>query len=106
MKKRILFVDDDPLLLQVYAMMLGDVRDHWEVVTMEDPKKALELMEHSAFDVVVSDMHMPRMNGIELDRRGQKAISARVANHPLQSRRPGGSGPFPGHHPPVPREAV
>ena len=66
MKKRILFVDDDPLLLQMYAMMLGDTRDQWEVSTMADPRQALQLMESSQFDVVVSDMHMPGMSGVQL----------------------------------------
>ncbi|MBC8095897.1 MAG: HDOD domain-containing protein, partial [Akkermansiaceae bacterium] len=65
MKKRILFVEDNTLLLQMYqAMLEGD--SQWEVATAENGFQALELMKLSAFDVVVSDMRMPRMNGLEL----------------------------------------
>jgi HD-like signal output (HDOD) protein/ActR/RegA family two-component response regulator len=66
MKKRILFVEDNAILLQMYAMMLDGEREHWEVATAADAQQALKLMELSPFDVVVSDMRMPGMDGIEL----------------------------------------
>jgi len=66
MKKSILFVDDDPLLLEVYPFMLDEVADRWEVSSAEGGAKALELLASKKFDVVVSDMRMPKMNGIEL----------------------------------------
>ena len=66
MKKRILFVEDNQLLLQMYAMMLDGDRDHWEVATADNAKKALEQLEQAPFDVVISDMRMPGMSGIEL----------------------------------------
>jgi HD-like signal output (HDOD) protein len=50
----------------MYSMMLEDESDRWEVVTSEHPRHALELMEQSPFDVVVSDMRMPGMSGVEL----------------------------------------
>jgi len=66
MKKHILFVDDNPLLLEMYRMMLDDERDHWGVAACGDARQALELMENAHFDVVVSDMRLRDMNGIEL----------------------------------------
>jgi HD-like signal output (HDOD) protein len=66
MKKRILFVDDEPLLLQMYAMMMESERDQWEAVTVADPRQALKLMAQSPFDVVVSDLMMPGMAGTDL----------------------------------------
>ena len=66
MKKRILFVEDELLLRELYTMMLRGERDQWEVATAGDGREALQLMEQSAFDVVVADMNMPGMNGIEL----------------------------------------
>jgi HD-like signal output (HDOD) protein len=66
MKKRILFVEDNPLLLQMYAMMLDDERDVWDVVTAGDARQAMALIDDSVFDVVVSDMHLREENGIEL----------------------------------------
>ncbi len=65
MKKRILFVEDNAVLLQMYQSMLdGDAQ--WDVFTAESGHLALELMEQQSFDVVVSDMRMPRMSGLEL----------------------------------------
>lgn len=65
MKKRILFVEDNPILLQAYAMMLGGGED-WEVATAADGQKALVMMQTGSFDVVVSDMNMPGMSGSDL----------------------------------------
>lgn len=66
MKKSILFVEGNPLLLQAYVAMLEDERDRWAVSTAGDARQALELMNRSAFDVVASDLRIPGMNGIEL----------------------------------------
>jgi HD-like signal output (HDOD) protein len=66
MKKRILFVEDDPLLLNMYVMMLSGQHALWEVATAHSAQEALDLLEKSPCDVVVSDMSMPGMNGIEL----------------------------------------
>ena len=65
MKKRILFVEDNPILLQAYAVMLGS-GDNWEVSTAADGPKALAMMQVAPFDVVVSDMNMPGMSGADL----------------------------------------
>jgi HD-like signal output (HDOD) protein len=65
MKKKILFVDDDPLLLSVYDAML-DGEPRWQCFTAENGEAALKTLSQEPFDVVVSDMRMPRMDGIEL----------------------------------------
>jgi len=64
--KRILFVEDNELLLQLYGMMLSSKSDQWETTTAPDGQAAMELLRQSAFDVVASDMQMPGMSGIEL----------------------------------------
>jgi HD-like signal output (HDOD) protein/ActR/RegA family two-component response regulator len=80
MKKRILFVEDDPFQLQMYAMMLEDEKARWEIVTASDARDALQMMERAPFDVVVSDLVMPRMDGAELMAEVQKRFprSARI----------------------------
>ena len=65
-KKRILFVDDDPVLVRVYAAVLQGGRDHWEVRSATSGKQALDLLARTPFDVVVTDLRMPEMTGIEL----------------------------------------
>jgi len=63
MKKRILFVDDDPLVLQGMERAFRRMRAEWDMVFAESAEQALALMAEEPFDVVVSDMHMPAMNG-------------------------------------------
>ncbi len=64
-KKRILFVEDNPVLLQMYQVML-EHDPRWDVTVAEGGPQAIELMERQPFDVVVSDLRMPRMNGVDL----------------------------------------
>lgn len=64
--KRILFVEDNEVLLQLYGMMLSCAGDEWETTTAPDGQAALALLRQSAFDVVATDMQMPGMSGIEL----------------------------------------
>ncbi|HZR20738.1 MAG TPA: response regulator [Verrucomicrobiae bacterium] len=65
MKKRILFVEDNPLLRQMLFLMMEGEED-WETQTAADAQEALGLMENKPFDVVVSDLRMPGMDGVEL----------------------------------------
>jgi HD-like signal output (HDOD) protein len=64
--KRILFVDDDPLVLQGLRRMLYGQRNEWDMEFEESPLRVLERMAMTSFDVVVSDMRMPGMNGAQL----------------------------------------
>lgn len=66
MKKRILFVEDNPLLREMYVMMMAGEGDSWETVAATNAREALDLMEQAPFEVVVSDMRMPGMDGLEL----------------------------------------
>jgi HD-like signal output (HDOD) protein/CheY-like chemotaxis protein len=62
---RILFVDDDLLVLRGLQRALHAKRSEWDMVFVESGAKGLEEMSLKAFDVVVSDMRMPQMNGAE-----------------------------------------
>ncbi len=73
--KRILFVDDNEVLLQLYEAMMLDESTQWEVKTAASGEKAMELIQEAPFDVVVSDMQMPGMTGIELLREVRKLHS-------------------------------
>ena len=65
-KKRILFVDDDSTILQGLRRMLRPMRDEWETVFANSGQQALKVMEETPFDLVVSDMRMPVMDGAQL----------------------------------------
>lgn len=64
--KRILFVDDEPRALSALKHMLRDMTHEWEMVFVESGGKALEAMALNPFDVVITDMMMPDMDGAEL----------------------------------------
>lgn len=66
MTKRILFVDDQPLVSQGLQRMLRPMRGVWDMVFVESGAEALAMMGEAPFDVVVSDARMPNMNGAEL----------------------------------------
>ncbi|HEX7253184.1 MAG TPA: response regulator transcription factor [Thermoanaerobaculia bacterium] len=63
---RILVVDDEPGIRKVVRDALE--RDGHEVETAADGKEALELREERDFDLVITDLAMPGVSGIELVR--------------------------------------
>lgn len=66
MTKRILFVDDEPNVLQGFQRTLRQMRSEWEMDFADSGEAALTRMAERPFDVIVSDMRMPGMNGAEL----------------------------------------
>jgi len=65
-KRKILFVDDEPKILQGLERMLHAMRKEWEMKFVESGAEALSLLQEEPFDVVVTDMRMPGMDGIQL----------------------------------------
>jgi HD-like signal output (HDOD) protein len=65
-KKKILFVDDEPNVLNGLERMLRPMRHVWTVTFAATSQKALEILKGSHFDVVVTDIRMPVMNGLQL----------------------------------------
>jgi CheY-like chemotaxis protein len=63
-QKRVLIVDDDAFLRAVIARDL--IRCNWDVTEAGDGAQALEQVRLNHFDLVVSDVRMPKVNGIEL----------------------------------------
>ncbi len=64
--RKILFVDNDKKVTGKLKKQLYSMQTVWDMVFVGSGKKALELMENTSYDVVVSDMHMPEMDGVEL----------------------------------------
>ena len=59
----ILCVDDDPNLLRLYQDELSE--EGYHVILARNGKEALRKFESEKFDVVVMDIRMPQMDGIE-----------------------------------------
>jgi YesN/AraC family two-component response regulator len=66
MNKRILFVDDEPRVLQGIQRGLRGMRAEWETEFANSGAEALETMAQAPFDVVITDMRMPGMDGAQL----------------------------------------
>jgi putative nucleotidyltransferase with HDIG domain len=65
-QRAILFVDDDPMLLAGLQRSLRPMRSEWAMEFVTSGKSALEKLACSPFDVVVTDMRMPEMDGAQL----------------------------------------
>jgi putative nucleotidyltransferase with HDIG domain len=66
MTKRLLFVDDEKMVLDGLRRALHGMRNEWDMRFVDGPIAALELLEQEPFDAVISDMRMPKMDGAEL----------------------------------------
>ncbi|MFC7095827.1 PAS domain-containing protein [Halobaculum marinum] len=75
----VLHVDDDPQLSELASKMLAAESDRIVTETVESADEALDRLEPGAFDCVVSDYEMPRMDGIEFLR----AVRARDRSLPF-----------------------
>jgi len=65
-KKRLLFVDDEPMVLKGLQRTLRKMRHEWEILYAEGGEAALALLASQPVDVVISDMRMPGMDGAQL----------------------------------------
>jgi putative nucleotidyltransferase with HDIG domain len=63
---RILFADDEPPVLDGLRTRLYRQNGKWEMVFVDSGSRAIAEFERRPFDVIVSDMRMPGMDGAEL----------------------------------------
>jgi CheY-like chemotaxis protein len=75
-QKRLLIIDDEPTILEVLNEFFGS---RYDVVTTSDPAKAMLLAIQRPFDVILLDINMPGMTGLEL----AAAIRAQGGRAPL-----------------------
>jgi putative nucleotidyltransferase with HDIG domain len=65
-RNRILFVDDEPVLLEALRDAMRGYRRRWQVDFAPSGEAALELLEAQPVEVVIADMQMPSMDGATL----------------------------------------
>lgn len=65
-KKRLLFVDDEPMVLKGLQRSLRKMRAEWDALYVESGEAALNLLTSRPVDVVIADMRMPGMDGAQL----------------------------------------
>jgi len=61
---KILIIEDEELMLKALQFRL--VKDGYEVVTARDGMQALELINSSVFDLVITDIMLPFVGGLEI----------------------------------------
>ena len=78
---RILFVDDEPVVLRALSRALRTKRTSWQATFVGSAAEALDVLAQQPFDVIVSDIAMPDMDGVTLLRavRSQYPHIARLA---------------------------
>ena len=65
MPERILVIDDELDMLMLLRMIIEDNTDY-EVDTTNNPSEALKMVMENDYDLVISDLKMPGMDGLEL----------------------------------------
>jgi signal transduction histidine kinase/CheY-like chemotaxis protein len=68
-KQRILVVDDEAIVLSLVKDALED--EDYSVETTSNAEQALEILAGQTFDLIITDIRMPRIDGIELVRRAR-----------------------------------
>jgi len=65
-QKRVLFVDDEPAIRGIFEMLTPFLGEQTSIVTAASGREALKLIAETRFHVIVSDLTMPEMSGVEL----------------------------------------
>ena len=78
---RVLLAEDSPFFRQMIANYLAAAG--YEVETATDGEEAWEKLQKEPFDVLVTDIEMPRMNGLELTKKVRS--DERLANLPIMA---------------------
>jgi HD-like signal output (HDOD) protein len=66
MPRNLLFVDDEPMVLSGLRRGLHSMKNDWEMEFASSGEEALRAMKTQTFDVIVTDMRMPGMDGAQL----------------------------------------
>jgi two-component system response regulator PilR (NtrC family) len=67
---RVLIVDDERSMRELLSIVLR--RDGYAVLTAEDGAAAVELLKEQRFDILITDIRMPQMNGVDLLREAKR----------------------------------
>lgn len=65
-RHKVLLVDDDPDLLEIYRDTIAALPSNPEVHTASSGSRALAMLEKDEYRLIVSDLKMPKMDGLQL----------------------------------------
>jgi len=76
MKAKILLVDDDKIVLRTIEKLL--TKEGYELTIVDSGQRALEVIEDSFYDLIITDIRMPQIDGIETIKKIKKLQEADV----------------------------
>jgi len=76
-KSHVLFVDDEPIVLETLRRLLRRAGTNWKMTFCSDPQEAWRYLLDGQVDAVVTDIAMPGLDGLELLRRMQQSERTR-----------------------------
>ncbi|HEY0253106.1 MAG TPA: HDOD domain-containing protein [Kofleriaceae bacterium] len=65
-KKAIMFVDDEPAVLAALSNLMRRDRHRWDLVFALGGAEALKQLDERTFDIVITDMRMPQIDGLDV----------------------------------------
>jgi len=75
MAKRILIIDDEELIIKTLSKLLE--REKFEVLIAKDGQDAMAIVEEENFDLIIADIRMPGINGIETVKNIQNILKSK-----------------------------
>ncbi|MCX6808445.1 MAG: response regulator [Candidatus Berkelbacteria bacterium] len=78
---KVLVVDDDITLHEMYAERLG--AEGYSIVNAFDGEEALEKAEKEKPDIIILDIMMPKMNGIDVMKRVRENSDKEISGIPI-----------------------
>jgi len=69
-QRKVLVVDDDPFALESMAKVLEG--ESYQVATVAGGSEALDLLRQDSFDLVLTDLKMPEVDGLEVLRQARE----------------------------------
>jgi len=82
-EKKIVIVDDDDSIRKTFFMIL---HDHYRVFLAKDPKEALSKFKKADIDLIIADLKLPCINGLEMISRfrnsGYKGEAILISAYP------------------------
>lgn len=63
---KILIIEDEAAIRRVLCKILTEENDSYQVFEAEDGQKGLELIKNEDFDLVLCDIKMPKLDGVEV----------------------------------------
>ncbi|MDB2345676.1 response regulator, partial [Flavobacteriaceae bacterium] len=70
---RILIIEDEEPIRRVLVKILSEENDQFKIFEATDGKDGIKMLENNDFDLVLCDIKMPKMDGLEVLEKAQKS---------------------------------